>query len=272
MAQLINGKIYTDNASRKVYLYQPFTYEMQDEETKVEGFFIPGQALDLRANTTKEENEWENEDQTRKRFRDYGFADLQDAYLDSDALYTRRVDLRTGVNEVHESKNPLFEPTGEILATTAEVGGSGVYMPALWDNDEGEISTDLGPRIANYYGLIGQSGLTWSYNGVSEVLVPYLSQIPTIPLPSTVDFIALTFTGFGRDLYNMYYKNEVERCRNGVAYTLLITGGDRVYKQIDFRRTILVSDQDSDLEMQPTAVKDHPAGSRVPLLVEARVV
>jgi hypothetical protein len=244
---------------------------MQDEETKIEGFFKKNKAVDFRDKTISSETSWESDEKERERFRVYKFAEYTGAYLDSDTLYTRRVDLRTGTNKEKKSENPLFEPTGEILTTTADVGGDGVYLPALWDNEDGELSTEVGPRICNYYGLISQSGLEWSFNGVNEVLVPYLAQLPTIALPVTVDFIALTFAGFARDLYNMYYRDEVEACRNGLAYKLLITGGDNSYSEIDFRRTILVRDQDSDLEMQPTAVRDHLAGSRTPLLVEARI-
>lgn len=271
-AHLINGKLYTDYAAKKVTLYAPWDYEMQDEETIIEGFFIPNKATDLRAKTLTAETGWKNEDRDRDRFLVYKFADSTDPYIDSDKQYSRRVDLGTGVNKETKIENPLFEPTGEVKADTAEVGGSGVWLPVLWDNEDGDLSTELGPRICNFYGFVGQSGMTWSFEGITEILVPYLAMIPTIALPVTVDFVALTYNGFARDLYNLFYRREVENCRAGVPYSLLLTGGDDTYRAIDFRHTVLIRDEDSDLEMQPTAVRDHVAGSRVPLLVEARIV
>lgn len=53
---------------------------------------------------------------------------------------------------------------------------------------------------------------------------------------------------------------------------VFVAGGDLTYDQIDFRRLLLITTEDGEIELQPTAVRDHERGSRVPLLIEGYVV
>lgn len=272
MAHMINGKVITDSAAQKVTLYTPYDYRNQTDTATIEGFYI-NEMIDLRSKTIADETSWATEEKERNRFLIYSFADSTDPYIKSDEIYKTRVDLKTGIPKETKHENPLFEPTGEILATVSEIGGTdGMKMPVLWDNEDGVLSESLGPRVANFYGYLTQGTSTWSFEGINETDFPYISMIPSVPLPTTVDFIPVTYSGFARDFYTFFYKREVESRANNTPYQLLLTGGNETYRVIDFRKTILVRDRDSDLEMTPTAVRDHLVGSRVPLLINARIV
>lgn len=269
---LINGKIVTDNASRTVFLYPPYSYTKADGSDQIEGFYKRNKGpIDLRPNTAGQS--WEIETRDRERYLIFGFNDNTDEYLTSDSLFTRRVDIGAGLPKEKKYLNPLFQATGEVQAEAADVGGSGgIYMPALWDNSEGLLSNELKPRLAIFYGDIDQGGLTWSFEGSPRATVPYLAQVAGIELPGGVQFIPVTWAGYVDDLYQKFYSREIENPSNDLLYKLIITGGDPVFKAIDFRRTILIQGKDSNLELQPLSIKDHPAGSRVPLLLEARMI
>lgn len=275
---LCGGKLFTNYAERSVTLYTD-RYYLQDEETIIEGFFQEGAPIDLRDSTITSLTSWSDEQKNKPRYRVYKFKDSTDPYITEsegeEDKFNRRVDLGYGLDEEKVIENELFEPTDEIFVGPETVGGNGVYLPVLYDNLDGELSTKLGARVCHFYGLIPQENgsRSWNFDGTDgEVLIPYLAQIPTVSLaPSDVDFIPLTFSGFARDLYSLYYR---KICRRGLLYKLIISGGDPLYQAIDFRKKILVQDEDSALQMQPVGVRDHLAGtdSKTSLLVEAYIV
>lgn len=104
------------------------------------------------------------------RFVRIRFAESKDKYIEANdmeadgPLYSQVVDLGDGEkNEIEDDENPFFEPTADIVFNR-------VRMPALWDNDEGRISWDIGPRI------IIPNGYTRQYDA-----------------PDTDNFVTLTF-------------------------------------------------------------------------------
>lgn len=273
MAGLCNGKIFTNYDSKEIVMYSPYDYYTLDGTTKIQGFFLPGSPIDLRSKTITDETEWEDDSKETERFLIYRFASSDDQFLESDEIFSKRVDLGAGTNKEKAIENPLFQATGEITVEAANVGGTGdIRMPALWDNTDFQLSSEVGYRVCNYYGYVNQNANTWNFNGVNENLIPYLAMIPSFTLPSGIDFIPVTYNGFDRDIYMLHYQKEVEACRAGIVYSLLIDGGDEVYDLITFRKNILIQGEDSALELTPITVKDHPYGQRVPLLIEARPV
>lgn len=263
MRHLVNGRLYTDYSSKTIYLLQPYDVVNQDG-TISKGFYKQGAPIDFRSKTVSAT--WKDEQQTRNRFLKYAFKDSSDTYLQSiggEESFNRTVDLGTGINETTTFENALFESTGEILSDTSEVGADGVYMPALWDNEDSLLSFDISPRCLLYYGLTDQ-GREWIFEGVTQTEVPYFAQVSSI---NVADFVPVTFNGLSRDLYQLYYRRLVEYCLNGITYELLLTGGDDTYLLLDFRRNILIQDEETQIEMQVQSVRDHLIGSQFPLLV-----
>ncbi|MCB0628877.1 MAG: hypothetical protein R2824_06100 [Saprospiraceae bacterium] len=270
MLHICNGKLYTDIAAKKVILYTPHDYLLQDDETLIEGFYKPTDQLDFVSKTVHTKTGWKNDENERNRFLKFAFKDSSDSYLQNPEQFNRTVDLGTGKNDTTTIENPLFEATGEIQETAADVGGTGgIFIPALWDNEENEISTDLSPRVAVFYGEIDQNE-TWSFKGNIRTTVPYLAMIPGVEL--SVDPVPLTFSSYARGLYEMHYKAELQACRAAITYDLIIDGGDDTYRKINFRQPLLVKGEQSTLLIQPTAIRDHKVGSLTPLLVQGRII
>ena len=274
-SELINGRIVTDVASKTVTLFPPYTYSTQT--ATIEGFHktnLP--PLDFRSNTITDLTSWEDKAKEEERYRLYSFASSNDEFLSSDSYFNRRVDLKTGLPKELKIENSLFEATGEIKATAAEVGGTGnIAMPALWDNDSSQEparSFDINPRLVINYGLTDQNQ-TWDFEGTIKTEFPYMAQVAGINLPANIEFIPISFNSFTNDLYTLFFSRDIEQLKGSsrILYNLILSDGDRVYKTIDFRRTILVRDRDSDLEMRVLSIRDHLVGSRVPILINSTI-
>lgn len=275
IAQLCNGKAETDYGRKVVRLEAAYDYSNGSEI--VTGFFqrtLP--PLDFRDKTVPNGTSWKRVDVERDRFFNFAFAEAKDAYvldLQKQLFFNYIFDRVVGKEGTTDFENELFEPTLEIFAEDSEVGGSGVFMPALWDNTDGRRSNKLGPRVLIYYGeveqLDGETPRSFIFEEDEINLIPYFAQVALQPVP--VPMVPVTFNGFANDLFRLHYRQEVQYEDDGAEYEILLTGGDGTYRVINFRRTLLIEGEDTALEVQPTAVKDHEFGSRVPLLVVAKL-
>lgn len=260
MAQFINGKIVTDYVSKTVYLYPPNSYEF--DGNTIEAFYDENAPVDLRYETVPDSLVVDIKSITRPRYKITEFASLKDQYLSDDNLstYNRTVDRNENNSDESKSTNKLFSPSGEIETTS--VGGT-AFMLAAWDNTDGDISTDIGKRIANFYGEIDQ-GNQWVFEGTTKTDFPYLAQVSQLD----VDFIPLTFNGYSDDFYNLFHSHEDDF--DGDEYSVLLNGGDDTYNKVDFRKSILVYNDDNDIELIPTSIKDHVKGMNIPILLNAK--
>lgn len=275
VAHLVNGKLVTDQGRKEVTMHVPFSYERVTDSLKIEGFFKRELGpLDFRDSTVPDSVAWSTGGQSRSRFRVYDFNDGEDAYVElrGRQRFKRRVDRGENNNEQTESENPLFEPTLNRFVQAADVGGTGANMPMLWVDDMGNISHEIAARIAVWYGEIGQGNNSFLLDGLARFDIPFLSMLPDFPLADGSEAENLTFTGYANDLYNRHYRREDQQEGKGKSITVLLTGGDETYDAIDFRRTLLIDAGNATWEVQPTAVRDHPRGSDVAVLVEARIV
>ena len=271
LAHLTNAKFSTDLARRQVRMDVPFSYTCtNDPDRTVPGFYQRLAApLDLRDRTVPRSLRWQRiQEREQGRYVEYDLNDDQDeAVTDADrARYRRRVDRGSGDKARTEKReNPLFEPTRDVELTPEQTGEARLTVPALWERGEGSLSYALGPRIVNYYGLADLGGEGWMLDQQVQPTYPAASMLQP---PPGVDLLAepVVFAGYANDLYQRFYARETSARR--VSLEVLLTGGNATYDAIDFRRLLLVRTEDGDLEMQPTAVRDHPRGSQVPLLVE----
>ena len=286
VAHLMNAKFVTDYGRKEVTMYSPYDYLRTEDLANVEGFFRRTAApVDLRQETVPESLAWENNQTQSERFRRYDFKDGDDAYLEQTggrSRFGRTVDLEEGTNGTKQVKNPLFEPTGmvvvEALQTSPEEieenNARDIIIPALWDNTDGEISHNLGPRVCVWYGMVEQGEEDdpdfFYLEGEQVTEIPLLSMIPGSSIPGDVNAEPLAFAGFRTDLWNRFYRTEVLDEGRGPLVQVLITGGDDSYRKITLRDTVQVDAGTGSYELQPVAKRDHLVGSDVPLLLEGR--
>lgn len=278
LAHFINGKVETDVASRTVTLRPPYDYTAAESGNIVPGFYMNnGPAVDFRSRTVPDSTSWEASDVDRDRYRLFKFADPDDEIvkIDDGDRRNRRVDLGSGKVSTTDIENELFSSTYDRVVDGSLIGGNGARLPHLWDNDEGVPSTDVGFRVGVWYGDIVQDrGViqsTFLFEGVLRNTIPFLSQVAT-GLPAGLSLIPLTFKGYDRDLYQLFYRRETEVDDDGIVYELNLTGGVDTYEQITFRRPLLVRGETSDLQVRPIAVKGYRWGSRDPLVVAAKIL
>ena len=271
IAHLTNAKFSTDLARREVRMDVPFSYRTTNPpERTVPGFYERRRApLDFRNRTEPNSLRWQRIEQREQgRYVVYDFAsDNDEAVTDADReRFRRRVDRGQGdKGRTDKRPNPLLEPTRDVELPPEQTGEAVLTVPALWEKGRGTLSHELGPRIVVYYGLADLGGAGWMWEGYVQGDYPAASMYQS---PPRVDLATepVVWDGYANDLFQRFYRREV--MARDVTLEVLLSGGDRTYDAIDFRRLLLVRTEDGDLEIQPTAVRDHPRGSQVPLLVE----
>lgn len=275
IAHLINGKVVTDYGKREVTLFAATDYKRTEDGQTVQGFEL-SETVDYIAKTVPDSREWIDEQDERARFVVYDFADGDDALIEEIGRdrFRRRVDLGRGTNDTTEYKNPLFGPTIGVNVPSEVVAGTGIFLPALWDNADGLVSHQPGPRIATWYGQLEQSDdegnvNIWRFDNTQQETVPVLLMLPDagIGIDNTAE--PITFSGFATDLYNRHYLPE--KIGDQVQVSVLLSGGDVTYNNVNFRRALIVQGETGPYELKPVAVRDHPRGQDVAVLVEGKV-
>jgi len=279
VAELCNGKIETDFGRRIVRLQAANNYTAAPGTT-IPGFFqrtLP--PLNMTSKTVPGSLTWKRVDMERERFFNFSFAEAKDAYIlqqQKENWFDFILDRKRGKESTKDFENKLFEPTLEIFAEGSEVGGLGIFIPALWDNILALRSNKIGPRVLVFYGEMEQftpAGVnyTWSFEGDGgKTSIPYFAQVAGQPVGGA--FVPLSFNGFANDLFRLYYKKEAAEEDGGAEYEVFLTGGDETYLALNFRRTTLIQGEDAPLEVQVLAVRDHEFGTKVPVFVLAKLI
>ncbi|MEL6140790.1 MAG: hypothetical protein AAFU67_04150 [Bacteroidota bacterium] len=271
-AHLMNAKLVTDLARKEVIMYSPYDYLGYDGNN-VEGFFQRGQPpLDYRKLTQPNSVQWQDEQIDRERFVLLGFKDDLDKRMEpiGSGAFDRTIDYGRGTPDTDERRNPMFAPTADVNTTTEETGLGGVRIPAMWTVDPPERSHEITPRKLIWAGPLSFG--SFIFEGQNQLYTPRFGMILTNSSVQGQGIDPLTFLGFANDLYETHYKQELFDEDDGNRYSVLLAGGDETYDEIDFRRTIIIQGRFGPIELQVTAVRDHPRGSCVPLLVEGRII
>ncbi len=154
----INGKVEPQFSLRKITAFPPYESTLwkdtNEEIGPFEGFYKPNsQAIDLTDEGLCEGGSLINERAKVKRFHLYQFADSSDAKIDDLNLeqepFSHKVDLGDEYeNKTTEYPNPIFEPTwSDWTRRFFSNEGVPMYLPFMWDNTDGELSFDIGPRM-----------------------------------------------------------------------------------------------------------------------------
>lgn len=250
LAHICNGKIRTDETARTVELFPPFSVEQYTDN--MDGFYKRDQPS-IRIDNTMEVSSMTrtNTKNEADRYVELKFKDAGDSYIQELSLkkdpYSRTIDRGSGVAKTTKIENNLFEPTLEAEPSVGDTGTTSsatpLSLPALWDNTDGRISRELGPRIGYWYGEIEQldgSGvaINWSWEGALRTLLPYITQAPVRPMASDPDIYPLIFADRQYDLWRLYYRRWLEEILGTRDIEVLAKIDYMTYNGLDFRTPI----------------------------------
>lgn len=280
MAALINAKILTDYVTKTVTLYPPFATEVYGNP--IEGFFLRNQKIkDLTEYVEPQSREVINKSQDRERFVELKFADTKDAYIEQEQPgrepFSRTIDLGTGNAETATIELELFEPTIERTVETETGGNTGIVLPVMRDNNEGTISTDIGPRLLYNYGAVTQlneDGDLRNYNleGTTKNEIGYMAQVSTTPLQGNPLRVQIAFKEFENDLWRLFYRRYLNEKYSPLDFEFLVYLDLSRYKQINFRERVGIFYAETYLVYQITAIKDFDMEARTSTPVEMKLI
>lgn len=259
-----NCKFKTDWVLREIWMYTPYDSEWYGD--LVDGFYL----------TTPEDVteliEVESEETTAERTSQLRYITLQfkgstDAYIElneleaANPLYSRDIDLGEGfIEETETSENPFFEPTANAIidkfpAISPEVTTYNIDIPHLWDNDQGEVSYKIKPRMLYFFGYVyqiydddGGGGTTRKYrleNGSTE-LVPYAGQhfnskwaTSGLDPGTAIENDYAVYGTDNSDFYNLGYARELLTRKFAGRSSIRFDMSAQRYQQTDFRKLYL---------------------------------
>jgi hypothetical protein len=258
----INGRAQTDYTNRTINIYPQKTANIYGDN--VPGFiFDERQPIDLTEKTVQKSIQVKPIKNTLTRYTRLQFATSTDAYIDSlelvEPLYSRKIlnglELADSVTEI---QNPFYEPTAEGQPTTLKqyqlLAGTAPnpspYLPRLWDNVNGEISYNIGPRIFYAFGKIFQRPTTTSlynslyfyFEGTQTRNLGYATQKRSIDIylspggttKPTIDG-TIVYGKAENDLYVLFYLGLGIQNKKGYTVDMLVKMTQRDYSAWDLR-------------------------------------
>lgn len=250
IVHIFNGKFVTNYATREVTMLTP-------EDTtyfgdNVEGYYQNtvesiGEVLEKsRSVVINDENKARY---VRLRFKDSTDNEIEKLDLpEAEPLYSREIDLGAKLNkEIEDRENPFFEPTlnkrfrfGHLSVAWPNVDPTD--MPVLVDNDEGELSFKIGPRIA-----IARAGAIQSNNvNITDftfkgthgwLMVPYAWQKSDYTFGGNPIKENLVFGNMEGDLSRFWYNDLVAKRTSKVISFTVLDSFDAI-KKLSFRNLI----------------------------------
>jgi hypothetical protein len=251
VVHLIDGKLWYDRINETIWLFTPNDTTINSSE--VDGFIQSKESsieVSHRMLTGDEVISYPASRDTR--YLRLKFKDSTDAYIESlelDEPYgSRLIDFgeeRGRLNEEEISANPFFEPTIERQVYEFNSTLLAPYLPVMWDNEEGEISYSIGPRILYANGYQEQryyfdgADCEWNLNGVVQTNIPYATSIPNLLWggpPGNPPF-APVYGTYGEDFYEYAWKYSIARLDQGLRMALpLLTSINEYVDPWKFRR------------------------------------
>jgi hypothetical protein len=283
---LCSGKVLTDYNTRTLTIYpnEKSTFDGED----IEGFFLDNsEMLDL---TNKILPGSRQVDFSGKGERYYvlGFKEARDAYITSeeletreDPLYGRKLDLGANYPERTKSlRNPFFEPT-------AQGSDRGVALPYLWDNEDGKISREIGPRIvlagglAEVAGQIGISptngipGLGWIFEGELRAEFPLFGQKLDYTLRTGATTFeplddGIVFTDTAYSLFQAFWRYEVGLRVFTPLESFELLSDHETYRKMNFRRKVLIHYLDQTFIGVLKRKEGYKTGYEAPYRIEVK--
>ncbi|MCS7036374.1 MAG: hypothetical protein NZM41_06885, partial [Saprospiraceae bacterium] len=263
---LVNGRIYTDYVRREIEISPDRSVRVYDEQ--VAGFLKEGEpAIDVRDDVIAGSARIRFKRNDLKRYTLFAFKQSNDAYIRSLPAqlppHARRVSNGDDLpDEVERIENPLFEPTLEgqsdklkVQAYTFVSQGRTEYaprpyLPRYWDNEDGERSFDIGPRVVFAFGYVKQKNprplsqsladtygtLFWDTNTASTSTFGYATQLRTWPIEPTPSLDgSVVFDGERNNLFAIFYSGWHRDRQKGALIEVLQRLRAQDYASFDFR-------------------------------------
>lgn len=226
LQHLINGIVEADVVRKKVTLWTPYDANVFGQS--IEGYY-DDTLVDL-VNTQPRDTSNSSIDQTKLRYARLAFAASSDGLTksitrpDGSIIFSRTVDFGEEYEaDTQDDPNPLFEPT---LVRSI----SGIYrsielpLPVMTDNDDGEISYDIKPRIlyAAGYGEVGNSDELYPFHGNLISNVPWSYQhAEQFTLDGLLQDKKLVYGDETGDLWTMVYGRFYLQFNNRIRISVL---------------------------------------------------
>lgn len=219
--------------------------------------------------------------QVARYFR-LGWAESSDAWIEAqnfqDPPFSRLIlnDINLP-NKTTDLFNPFFEPTLEAQPDSLMRVSINPFpfLPRLWDNVDGAISYNIGPRLAlTFAGSVKQVDPAPGYDAfVFFEAAPtrffgYVSQKPTWPLvPETGDLFPtdpLIFGNAPNDLFVAFYLGASLLRKRGDALDWLVFIGQREYSNWNFRVPFIFPVDGFPTRAYLQKVRDFASGLELP--------
>jgi len=261
LLHLIKGKAVTDWNSKKVSVFSPYDGTVHGEP--ITGFFQNTRKAFADEIVVASEqvaiSRLEKQRYLVLQFADSNDKKIEKLNLPEDApLFSKKLDRGTDFDEgIEYSKNPFFAPTLNadidkfpfIVPLIAD-SNIDVEAPHLWDNDQGNVSFDLKPRILYCAGLTtqrwdngqGQAIVrNWKFEGTGRQTVPFAYQETAVvdALFATPDKKLIYGERDGsenqNDLYSIAWRGEITRLLFTVKSQLKVLLPTKEYMATTFR-------------------------------------
>jgi hypothetical protein len=262
IAHLCNGRFKTDFVQKTLYLYCP--YDVQWYGEGVDGFF-QNTIEDITDLIVPDSKQTQIDRNSYSRYVRLRFKAAGDAYIknlkaeDREPLFSKYLDLGDGVDDkIQDLPNPFFEPTlngiiTKFSAIPPELVTRNVDIPHLWDNENGEKSFDIAPRIALAFGYVTQvwndgtpeTSRKWKFEGGIADDLPYAFQFPNVPYDdggTTTDITDRWVYGEDseRDFYTLAYSRTLQRVQSSARVSFTMRTTARRYSREAFQKRYLI--------------------------------
>ena len=296
---IINGVVNTDYIKRSIDVYPLRSSSVYGE--RVEGFVDDiSEAVDVSQRIVDGSFAIKYKRTEMKRYSLLAFSNSSDAYI---GLFPRSnpphsfklLNSEDLVDEVEEIRNALFEPTLEGQSAYLKVQqykfvnnpnteyAPKPYLPRLWDNDDGERSFDIGPRIVFAFGYVKQKNPRPLSQNLADVYASiffddavaststfgYATQLntwPVDPLPALEG--SVVFDGARPSLFAMFYAQHFKDRLSGAHVELLQFIDAREFRFFDFRKRYVFSYAGRQINAFAVQLRDFQPPLPTPVVYE----
>ncbi len=268
--------IETDYNNRKVIVRPKLDATIGSQD--VDGF-LQDEYLDLTEKIVVKSRLRQSQAQL-PRYAVFAFKKTSDRYIDtlgfdeeSNPIFSREIDLGIGEVETTFIRNSFFEPT-------ANVDHQELELPAMYDNDSGNESYNIGPRILHAVGrykqVKGFSELSepaqWIWEGEDEDEFLILSQDPkrqyfdgtTLTEPSG----SVVYGNKPDDLFNTFIQSTISELVATPKDQYLAWLDINDFIKIDFRKRLLMYYEGQTFIAELLSVKDFDTSQDLPTIIE----
>lgn len=235
----ISGLIETDWVKKEINVFQPDTIELFGEQ--IEGF-NKNEYIDIQSFISPGSIKATTEDINIERYIYLKFKKSTDPSITSldlpeeEELFSKRIDLGEKFkDETIVKENPLFEPT--INKQWRGIGEQtvGPSVPHMLDNDNGELSFDIKPRLLYFHGRTFMRNIDANRLAAFTFDDNYIANIPLAY--QSIDDFEEQFTGptdlepFDRkliygddvnDFHNLYWRDRILALFNNIKLEFLV--------------------------------------------------